>query len=84
MKPVCLNQLEKGASGRIVSMDQEQEVCRRLMNLGVLPMKMIRFVKSAPLGDPLEFEIEGKNFSVRKSEACHIKVQLLPNAGARS
>ncbi len=74
MKPQCLSKLQKGEIARIVTMDQDAPVCQRLMNFGVLPDKQIRYIKPAPMGDPLEFEVEGRAFSVRKTDACRIKV----------
>lgn len=75
MNYLCLSQLKRGESAKIVKMDQDAAVCQKLMNLGVLPLKTIRFVKPAPMGDPLEFEVDGLNFSVRKREACLITVE---------
>lgn len=75
MNYLCLSKLSKGQSAKIVTMDQDAAVCQKLMSLGVLPFKTIRFVKAAPMGDPLEFEVDGINFSVRKKDACLIKVE---------
>jgi Fe2+ transport system protein FeoA len=77
MKQLSLAQLEKGQCARIVSMDQENPLCHKLMNFGVLPNKVIRFVKTAPMGDPLEYEVDGRNFSVRRKEAVHIRVEVV-------
>jgi Fe2+ transport system protein FeoA len=75
MKHQSLSQLKRGQLARIVAMDQDAVICHKLMNLGVLPMKTIRFVKPAPMGDPLEFEVDGRNFSVRRAEANSITVE---------
>lgn len=78
MNQLSLAQLKRGESARIISMDQDASVCQKLMNLGVLPNKTIRFVKPAPMGDPLEFEVDGRNFSVRGKEAAVILVERIP------
>lgn len=75
MNHLRLSQLKRGDTARIISMDQDASVCQKLMNLGVLPNKTIRFVKPAPMGDPLEFEVDGRNFSVRGKEAAAILVE---------
>ena len=77
MNQLPLSQLRRGESAKIVTMDQDATICQRLMSLGVLPFKTIRFVKSAPMGDPLEFEVDGRNFSVRRREAACIRVEPL-------
>lgn len=80
MNHLCLSQLSRGQSARIVMMDQDAVICQKLMNLGVMPLKTIRFVKTAPMGDPLEFEVDGLNFSVRRRDACLIQVEPLDNS----
>ena len=56
---------------------QDKPVSQKLLHLGVLPDKLIRFIKTAPMGDPLEFEVEGTNFSVRRKDASSISVELI-------
>lgn len=76
MKVITLAQLKRGQSAKVVSMDQNNAVCRKLLNFGVLPQKLVRYVKSAPMGDPLEFEVEGTHFSVRKQDAQTVLVEV--------
>ncbi len=75
MNHLSLSKLKRGQQARIISMDQDSPICQKLMNFGVFPDKTIRYVKSAPMGDPLEFEVEGRNFSVRRKEAAAIIVE---------
>lgn len=77
MNPISLSELRPGQSARIVSLDQDKPVSQKLLHLGVLPDKQIRFIKTAPMGDPLEFEVEGTNFSVRRKDAGSISVELI-------
>lgn len=48
---------------------------RRLMELGLMPGTTVRFVKTAPLGDPIALEVEGRHFSLRRQDAAQITVQ---------
>ena len=48
----------------------------RLMELGILPGTLIRFVRRAPMGDPLELEVRGFHLSLRAAEASAIGVSL--------
>lgn len=50
---------------------------RRLMELGLMPGVEVRFVKSAPLGDPIALEVEGRHLSLRRSDAAQITVQAV-------
>ena len=44
----------------------------RLRELGLLPGTVIRLVRYAPLGDPLEIDVRGFHLSLRKAEAAEI------------
>ncbi len=50
------------------------ETSRRLLEMGVTPGVAIRRIGTAPLGDPLEFELRGYRLSLRRSEAQHIEI----------
>ena len=49
----------------------------RLLELGVVRGETIRFERSAPLGDPLEFVVKGYRLSLRAREAAAVTVQEL-------
>jgi ferrous iron transport protein A len=70
-----LAELDVGRSAKVVKLSQNGEVAQRLMEMGVLPGVVIRHVGSAPLGDPLEFELRGYRLCMRRSEAAQIEVE---------
>lgn len=47
------------------------------MELGLMPGTEVRFVKSAPLGDPIALEVDGKHLSLRRADAAQITVQAV-------
>ncbi|HPZ08311.1 MAG TPA: ferrous iron transport protein A [Candidatus Eremiobacteraeota bacterium] len=47
---------------------------RRLLDMGIVSGTCVQLVKSAPLGDPLEFKIKGYHLSLRKSEASTVEI----------
>jgi ferrous iron transport protein A len=67
-------ELPVGASGRVIRVTGEGNVSRRLLEMGVTPGVEIRRLGTAPLGDPLEFELRGYRLSLRKSEAQQIQI----------
>ena len=67
-------ELAVGESGRIIRVVGANEVSRRLLEMGVTPGVEIRRLGTAPLGDPLEFELRGYRLSLRKSEAQQIEI----------
>ncbi len=44
------------------------------MEMGVVPGVLVRVVKSAPFGDPLEIRVRGYHLAMRKNEADAIEV----------
>ena len=55
--------------GRVLRIDGEGKVRRRLFDMGVTPGAEIVLRKLAPLGDPVEVTIRGYELTLRKSEA---------------
>ncbi len=45
------------------------------MELGLMPGVTVRFIKSAPLGDPIALDVEGRQLSLRREDAAQIFVQ---------
>jgi ferrous iron transport protein A len=68
-------ELEVGQAGRVVRVVGADEISRRILEMGVTPGVEIRRIGTAPLGDPLEFELRGYRLSLRKTEARQIEVE---------
>jgi ferrous iron transport protein A len=45
------------------------------MEMGLTPGAEMVLMGSAPLGDPLEFEIRGYHLSLRRNEAARVTVE---------
>jgi ferrous iron transport protein A len=71
-----LASLKPGEKGRIVSIGAIGPLKRRLMDMGVLVGEVVKVVKVAPMGDPIEVFIKSYNLSLRKSEAEGIAVEV--------
>ncbi|MGN0814852.1 MAG: ferrous iron transport protein A [Candidatus Coproplasma sp.] len=65
-----------GESGKIVKVNGEGAIRRRLFDMGVTPMAEVTLRKKAPLGDPLEVTIRGYELTLRKIEAACVEVEL--------
>lgn len=70
-----LNELTPGQSGKVISIGEKGPVRRRIMDMGVTPGAVIKIIKVAPLGDPIEVNIRGYELSLRKDEAKQISVE---------
>ena len=73
---VQLTEMEPGQKGIVDGFSGEEKDRYRLMEMGLLPGTEIRFVRRAPLGDPLEVEIRGFHLSLRIQEAASIGISL--------
>lgn len=72
-----LSELGVGESGRIVKVNGEGAIRRRLFDMGITPGAEVYFRKKAPFGDPIEFTVRGYELSLRKAEAACVEVELI-------
>ncbi len=75
-----LTSLPIGAIAKVLSVNGDNPITKRLMEMGVVPGVSVRVVKSAPFGDPLEIRVRGYHLAMRKTEANQIEVQNLDAA----
>lgn len=68
-----LDQLKPGESGIITNI-KASEISIKLLEMGVLPGKLIRHTFRAPLGDPMAVQISGCTLSLRLDEAKLIEL----------
>ena len=61
--------------GRISAVGGERAFRRRLLELGFLPGVEVTLLGAAPMGDPLDIEVRGCRFSLRRAEAEQIGVE---------
>ncbi|MCC7575612.1 MAG: ferrous iron transport protein A [Methanomethylovorans sp.] len=72
-----LNDLRPGEKARIIKVLAKGTVRRKLMDMGMVPGSEIEVVRTAPLGDPIEFRIKGYSLSMRKQEAVNVVVETI-------
>ncbi len=71
---MTLNELEIGKTAKIVRLNGEGAVKRRIMDMGLTKGTEVTVRKVAPLGDPIEITVRGYELSLRKDEAVKIEV----------
>lgn len=74
---MTLAKLKPGESGRITAIGAIGPLKRRLMDMGVLVGEIVKVVKVAPLGDPLEITVKSYQLSLRRQEAEGIAVEVV-------
>ncbi len=70
-----LNEFKVGESGKIVTVNGEGRVRRRLFDMGVTPGAEVTMRKKAPLGDPIEVTLRGYELTLRKDEAALVETE---------
>ena len=71
---MTLNELGIGKTAKIVRLNGEGAVKRRIMDMGLTKGTEVTVRKVAPLGDPIEITVRGYELSLRKDEAVKIEV----------
>ena len=71
-----LDLLAIGESGKIVKVNGEGRVRRRLFDMGLTPGAEVYLRKKAPLGDPIEITLRGYELSLRKDEAVNVDIEM--------
>ena len=67
-----LSELRPGESARIEKVGGEGALRQHFLDMGVIPGAEMTMVKTAPLGDPMEFRIHGYELTLRKADAAQI------------
>ena len=72
---LSLNDLLPGDDAIVTEINFTSDDDSYLMELGLMKGTFVRFIKSAPLGDPIEINLRGYNLSIRRSKAKLILVE---------
>ena len=72
---MTLDQLIPGQRARVTRIAGAGAIRRRLMDMGMIRGIEIEVLRTAPLGDPVEYRLLGYHLSLRKTEAQLIEVE---------
>ena len=70
-----LRDMAIGESSKVVKINGEGKVNRRIMDMGITKGTSIYLRKVAPLGDPVEVTVRGYELSLRKDDADIIEIE---------
>ena len=71
---MTLDQLEIGQSARVSQVGGEGSRRQHFLDMGVIPDAVVKLVKFAPMGDPMELMVHGYALTIRKEDARCIEV----------
>ncbi len=72
---MTLNELKIGQKSKIVAVNGEGALRRRLLDMGLTPHTEIMVRKVAPMGDPIELHLRGYELTIRIDDAKKIEVE---------
>ena len=72
---MTLKDLEIGQSARISKTGGNGELRQHFLDMGVIPGTVITKIKLAPMGDPIEFDVNGYELTMRLADAEKIEVE---------
>ena len=74
---MTLREAEVGETVKVLKLNGEGPVKRRIMDMGITKGQTIYVRKVAPLGDPVEITIRNYELSVRKADCEMIDVETV-------
>lgn len=77
MKVENLSQLPLNKNGRIVKIECDEGIKRRLLDMGLVKGTNIVPILVSPSGDPRAFLVRGTIIAIRKEDAKNIKINSI-------
>ncbi len=72
-----LSELQIGQRGKVISLENEnKELRRRLLDMGITQGVVVEIKKIAPFGDPIDVLVRGYELCIRKAEMKYINVEV--------
>src|SRR5438132_5534739 len=72
-----LHELKPGQRASIESVQADDAIGQRLLEMGLLEGEQIQVIGFAPLGDPMEILLRDYRLSLRRTEAARVRVKLV-------
>jgi Fe2+ transport system protein FeoA len=69
-----LAEIPLGRAATVQAVEGSRAFRRRLLEMGLIPGTAVKVVAIAPFGDPLQIEVRGGQWSMRRAEAAQIQV----------
>lgn len=73
---LTLRDLKPGQSGTVTTVGGKGSLRHHLLDMGIIPGTVIKVVKFAPMGDPMQITLHGYELTLRLSEAAEIGLRL--------
>lgn len=74
---MTLNDINPGGSCRILDIEVDGPELQRLMDVGFIEGVVVQVIRNAPLKDPIDIRVKGRDIALRRSEAKRIAVETV-------
>lgn len=72
---MSINELRPGSVAVISDITGDVKLAKRLHALGCIEGTEVKIKRTAPLGDPIVFNIRGFDLAIRKNDARNVKIR---------
>lgn len=72
---MTLSDIQVGKTYQILSVHSTGLLKQRLLEMGFVPQTVIKILKVAPLGDPIQIQLRHYHLTLRKADAKFIEVR---------
>lgn len=73
--PVSMGELAPGKRAQVVEIRGTGRHQRRMLDMGLVPGAKVEAIRTAPLGDPVEYLVKGTAISMRRADADSVLVE---------
>ena len=73
---MTLEELKIGQKAKIIAVNGQGALRRRLLDMGLTPHTEVMVRKVAPMGDPIEIHLRGYELTIRIEDAKEIEVGM--------
>ncbi|MGN1264933.1 MAG: ferrous iron transport protein B, partial [Muribaculaceae bacterium] len=74
---MVLSELKIGQSAKVLKVGGEGSLRQHFLDMGIIPGGVVRLIKFAPMGDPMELRVNDCELTLRLADAALIEVELL-------
>lgn len=62
---------------KVIHVSGVRNIRKRLIDMGITTNTIVKIIRKAPFGDPIEIKIRGYSLSLRMDEAKNIMVEVI-------
>lgn len=74
---MLLSDLKRGERAKILKINVSRNIRDRLLKIGLTENVIVKVIRFAPLGDPMEIRLRDFSLAIRKSEAKGLIVEKI-------